>query len=281
MDDLKSGSGTAEVDKAECILVFCTKQYFEKKNSFKELYRAVVQRRTILAMLEPDATQEGGFDQATIERFITSKSVSKFNLQTKWSEWKEDRELLPNAFDHAPDEHDVRAALFATPPVEWNRLPHFQDVTIRLIAQNGILGNRAGPSPPLLYLQGEVATFKVYLPPPQMGRKYHLFCSEFNEGARGVTEECMASSVYRTTGKKLSAKLTYTTNIEELESCDHMLLLLDSRTWTSGYLTAKLVEHIHVAMRLGVHIVCCHEFLSVVGPTRHACDFGLMFGERW
>ena len=37
VDDLKSGSGTAEVDKSECILVFCTSQYFEKKNSLKEL----------------------------------------------------------------------------------------------------------------------------------------------------------------------------------------------------------------------------------------------------
>ena len=26
VDDLKSGSGTAEVDKSECILVFCTSQ---------------------------------------------------------------------------------------------------------------------------------------------------------------------------------------------------------------------------------------------------------------
>ena len=77
VDDLKSGSGTAEVDASECILVFCTAQYFEKKNSMKELYRAVCQRRPILAMLEPDATQEGGLDRNAIEELITNERLNK------------------------------------------------------------------------------------------------------------------------------------------------------------------------------------------------------------
>jgi len=123
VDDLKSGSGTAEVDKSECILVFCTSQYFEKKNSLKELYRAVVQRRPILAMLEPDATQEGGLDQVAVEALITNKKLDKFKLRKKHKEWSDDGELLPAAFDHAPDETEVRAALFSTPTCEWNRLP--------------------------------------------------------------------------------------------------------------------------------------------------------------
>ena len=70
VDDLRSGSGTAEVDKSGCVLVFCTSQYFEKKNSMKELYRAVVQRRPILAMLEHNPTQEGGLDQDRLANFF-------------------------------------------------------------------------------------------------------------------------------------------------------------------------------------------------------------------
>ena len=124
-------------------------------------------------MLEPDATQEGGLDQAAVEALITNKKLDKFKLRKKWAEWGEEGELLPAAFDHAPDEVEVREALFATPPVEWNRLPHFQDVTIRLIAQNGILHGQSGE----LYLQGEAATGKISLPPPLKGRQYHLFCS--------------------------------------------------------------------------------------------------------
>ena len=277
VDDLKSGSGTAEVDKSECVLVFCTSQYFEKKNSLKELYRAVCQRRPILAMLEPDATQEGGLNQAAVEALISNVKLDKFKLRKKWAEWNEDGELLAAAFDHAPDEADVRAALFAMPPVEWNRLPHFQDVTIRLIAQNGILGGKGGA----LYLQGEAATGKVSLPSPLKGREYHLFCSPFNAGAAEVAEELRSADIFVTKGKKASAPLTHTADVSKLESCDHMLVLLDKRTWTSGEDTAKLVEHIHTAMKLGVRVSCVHEFPGVVGPPRHECDFGLMFNDDW
>ena len=277
VDDLKSGSGTAEVDKSECILIFCTSQYFEKKNSLKELYRAVVQRRPILAMLEPDATQEGGLNQMAVEALITNSKLDKYKLRKKWAEWKEEGELLSAAFDHAPDEIEVRAALFATPPVEWNRLPHFQDVTIRLIAQNGILNGRAGE----LYLQGEAAMGKIPLPPPLVGRSFHLFCSPFNAGAVEFAEELKAAPVFVTKGKQVSAPLTYTTDVSKLAACDHMLVLLDARTFTSGDDTAKFVEHMHEAMRVGVHLNCIHEFPSVVGPPRYECEFGLFFGDDW
>jgi hypothetical protein len=73
----------------------------------------------------------------------------------------------------------------------------------------------------------------------------------------------------------------YTTNDANLASCDHMLVLLDYRTWTSGEQTAALVEHIHDAMRTGVHLVCVHEFPSLVGPARHECEFGMMFNDDW
>lgn len=153
----------------------------------------------------------------------------------------------------------------------------FQDVTIRLIAQNGVLHGQSGE----LYLQGEAATVKVSLPPPLKGREYHLFCSPFNQGAKEVAEELKCSDVFVTEGKKASATLTYTTDASMLATCDHMLVLLDERTWTSGETTAKLVEHIHEAMRLGVHLNCVHEFPSVVGPSRHECEFALMFGDDW
>jgi hypothetical protein len=277
VDDLKSGSGTAEVDQSNCILVFCTAQYFTKQNSLKELYRAVVQRRPILAMLEPDATQEGGLNQAAVEALITNTALDKFKLRKKWVEWKEQGSLLPNAFAHAPDEADVRAALFAIPPVEWNRLPHFQDVTIRKIAQDGILGGNGGE----LYLQGEAAMGKVSLPPPLNGREFHLFCSAHNAGAVERAIELKEADVWVTQGKKESASLTYTTDVTKLALCDHMLVLLDERTWTSGEDTAKFVDDIHAAMRAGVHLNCIHEFPSVVGPPRHECEFGLMFSDDW
>ena len=60
-----------------------------------------------------------------------------------------------------------------------------------------------------------------------------------------------------------------------------MLCLLDSRTFPSGEDTAKVVKHMHEAMRLGVHLNCIHEFPAVVDPPRHECEFGLFFGDDW
>jgi hypothetical protein len=79
--DLKSGSSTAELDKSGCTLVFCTVNYFEKRNSLKELFRAVWQGKCILAMLEPDATQQGGLDQADVRALITNAKLDKYQVR--------------------------------------------------------------------------------------------------------------------------------------------------------------------------------------------------------
>jgi hypothetical protein len=183
---------------------------------------------------------------------------------------------LPGLADKAPTSAIVRVLLLL------NRTPlhlDVQDVTIRLIAQKGILQGKKGE----LCLQGEAAMGKVYLPPPLMGRTYHLFCSEFNAGATEFAEELRDSSVFEKKGKKASAPLTFTSRLEHHKAgdCDHMIVLLDKCTWTSGEDTAKLVEHIHEAMWAGVHIVCVHEFPSLVGPERYDCEFNLMFGDDW
>jgi hypothetical protein len=75
--DLKSGSGMTELDKSGCILVFCTAPYLEKRNSLKELFRAVCQRKYILAMLEPDVTQQGGLNQVDVQALITDTKLDR------------------------------------------------------------------------------------------------------------------------------------------------------------------------------------------------------------
>jgi hypothetical protein len=47
-------------------------------------------------------------------------------LHEAYTEWEQEGKLLPGAFEYPPHENDVRTALFEIPPVEWNRLPHFQ-----------------------------------------------------------------------------------------------------------------------------------------------------------
>jgi len=269
----------AKVDTSECILVFCSNAYFTKKNSMKELFRAVVQKRPILVMLEPDVTQDGGLTQGAITDMLTSENLEvtdamlhkklsgvKFEwVQQSYAKWNEEGTLAPDAFKHAPSGAEVAAALFKKDPVEWNRLPHFQDVTIRLIAERGILDGMNK-----LYLQGEVASIKVKLSPQSKG--FHLYCSSFNEGAKELVEELKTSNVWKTSNpSKDQPELKWTDELALCSRCDHMLVLLDARTWTSEEKTPKLVEEIESAMAEGIQLLCVHECPSVVGPSRHAC----------
>ena len=239
----------------------------------KELYRAVVQKRPILAMLEPDVTQDGGLDEPVIRAMLGSEDLDgvKFSwLQGKWKEWRDEGALAPGAFDHAPSGREVAAALFTVAPVEWNRLPHFQDVTIRLIAERGILHGTGGS----LYLQGEMASVKVPIAPSV--HRFHLYCSPHNIGAKGLAHELQASDIL---GK--TQGLAWTDDETLRTECDRMLVLLDSRTWTSGVTTANLVKEIDEMMAIGIPFVCVHEFPSVVGPARNACNFEKMFRSDW
>jgi hypothetical protein len=70
----------AELDKSGCVLVFCTSSYFEKRNSLKELFRAVCQRKYILAMLEPDVTQQGGLTHVDVQALITHAKLDKLQV---------------------------------------------------------------------------------------------------------------------------------------------------------------------------------------------------------
>jgi hypothetical protein len=129
-----------------------------------------------------------------------------------------------------------------------------QDVTLRLIAQRGVFRSKActsttqtlrrlfvsrgasltahvgsrrhasarvGASSELLYLENETAFEKVLLPPPLIGRKYHLFCSAYNAGALALAKELSESNIFVTEGKKASAALYFTTDVDELAQCDH------------------------------------------------------------
>ena len=233
----------------------------------KELYRAVVQCRPILAVLEPDESQDGGLNQDAITSLITDELLDQHGLRSKWDKWRKEKAILPEAFEsnrQAPGAHEVRAALFASPPVEWHRLPQLQDVTIRLIAQYGTARGQE------LYLEGEAATKQVSVPPPSSGRTSHVFCSPFNAGALEVVTELNVCGILG------DQQLLCTSDVEQLDACEHMLVLLDARTWTSGKDTFHLGEHIEAALRSGVHLCCVHEFPSLLGSPRHASAFLLI-----
>lgn len=54
VDDLQEGKGAESVDASAVTLVFAKSPYFERPNCVRELLRAVVMRKPLITLLEPD-----------------------------------------------------------------------------------------------------------------------------------------------------------------------------------------------------------------------------------
>ena len=121
-----------------------------------------------------------------------------------------------------------------------------------------------------MYIQTGVSIDWV---PANAVKRFHLFVSSNNHGALKLVQE-VGDLI-----KPLALSLSVTTNIAELQSCQHMLLYLDRRTWTSGKFSAVLEEEVRIAMQLGIHVLLAHETepivlrLSASGPQHHGVHF--------
>jgi hypothetical protein len=56
--------------------------------------------------------------------------------------------------------------------------------------------------------------------------------------------------------------LAATAQLTNLSECDHMLLYLNSQTWTRGLESDTLANEVTEAMDLGVHLLLAHESAS-------------------
>jgi len=117
-------------------------------------------------------------------------------------------------------------------------------------------------------MQGEIVQqFKAnpfQLKPVRSDCQYHLYCSLHNPGAEAVARELQG----------LFSTLTYTSDVNKLESCEHMVLYMNNQTWTRGAESAAFVHEILDAMRLGVHRLLVHEVPGVrMNDNRRACSF--------
>ena len=114
VDDLKDINNLDKYIKlAKAVLVFCTDGYFGSKNCITELRAAVRQVKLIIPLVDPDASK-GGLTKDQVQEQLTKAEESLFE---KW--------LFGNT---GPSAQELFAALFASPPVEWNRIGAFQDV---------------------------------------------------------------------------------------------------------------------------------------------------------
>jgi len=177
-----------------------------------------------------------------------------------------------------PGGQALHAALFTSEPIEWNRIGHFQDVTMRLIAER-LLPDAAGST----YVDREIVnqTLKPLLQP---NKSFHVYCSALNPGSTEVMAEVSREHGFSMQLEnpahhaKLTDALHVTTDAAKLPNCDHMLLYLTSQTWTRGEASATLGSELMMAMSLDIHVLVVHEMPGGGGQeARFGCEFGAFF----
>ena len=327
VDDLEDiGNLGQYIERTQMVLVFCSKGYFQSKNCMIELRSSVTMKKPILPVVDFDLTRGGMTREQVREELIAAEGS-----YAKWG-----------FGNPGPYGLELYNALFASEAVEWNRLGHFQDVTLRLIGERLLpemnAGSSEGAAPifktlgeavvsvddpvaaaatrtfadetgfvhklRLTYVAGEVVNKdQKDLPPPRDDNRYHVYCSPNNVGALELLEEmCKARGlqlkmcavdddetpkarpssfakvkraatvqfkVPEPKQKGEPASLYVTMSIEDLPECDHMLVYLNGKTWTSGDISASFAEEVASAMDARVGTVLAHEMIGIGQEARH------------
>ena len=72
VDDLKEGKGAEYVDASSVSLIFCSKGYFASPNCMREILRAVVTGKPMVALLEPEASHGGMTQEQIYEQLVNA-----------------------------------------------------------------------------------------------------------------------------------------------------------------------------------------------------------------
>jgi len=276
VDDLvEIGALEHYIDACRSILIYCSDGYFHSKNCIRELIATAKKNKPVIALIEPDKSR-GLSVQQVHEQILRAAD--------HYMDWGID--------DAAPHGQNLIDHVFANEPIEWNRIGHFQDVTMRLIA------DRLLPAAPnSTFVDNEIVSHQPAPLQPPNG-SFHVYCSSFNAGALGLMNEVAQEQRFRALEGVASAKqntsssfplssagvtapkgtLHIATDKASLALCDHMLLYLTAQTWTRGANSDALAGEIEEALGLGIHILLAHEMPGIGGQEhRHGCEFGAFF----
>lgn len=182
IDDMEEGVGKEYLDKSSICLVFCTAGYFESKNCMRELLRAVLKRVKIITVMEPEAIH-GKMTKEQVREALEKAEANydRWGLAAEVETWTQEDGTGP-----LPDFETLYDALFEDQDaIEWNRFKHYQDVSVRLIA-NGII-DKCGET----YVPAELIHKVVIggVPKLTLPMKFHVFASANNYGAADIIAE--------------------------------------------------------------------------------------------
>lgn len=80
-------------------------------------------------------------------------------------------------------------------------------------------------------------------------------------------------------GSTATRHLRVSSKLDELQECDHMLVYLNLKTWTSGAKSNELAAEVRMAMTMGVHLLLVHEMPGEWQTARHGCPFSDLFSH--
>ena len=112
------------IDGTSVVLVYCSEGYFTSKNCMRELVGATVKQKPLIALTDPE-TKKGGLSleivhQQLVEADALSRNWNFLGLQAASNGANYQEAYL------WPGGQKLYEDLFASEPIEWNRISHFQ-----------------------------------------------------------------------------------------------------------------------------------------------------------
>ena len=292
VDNLGGGADHPHIDVSGGVLCYCTQRWFTSHPCVREVVRAVLRKKPLIALLEADSDSHGGYTEKECRRILMSEEyrdiLTSEQMQHDVEGWAND---WGDKSVRVPEGEDIAKALFeASTPIVWYRLAELQEISLRLIAEWVLTEPRKRGEEYIqrTYYQGELVhelennpiTFvdleqcgSVFATSEMASqhRKWHLYCSPKNEGAKAVGQ-----LLEKACGGKHGFK--WTENMEKLEQCGAMLVLLNRKTWSS----ARFAKQVRLAMREGVRLQLAHEVPGAQKESynRYDCPFDEFFDKE-
>ena len=283
VDNHGGGKDFPHIDVSDFMLCYLSELWFWNPPCLREIVRAMVRKKPLIALLEPDTSeQHGGNYEAKCREILLSKEYSDKMERVMGPQVEEWAVAWDQPSLRLPTGQEIVAALFERQPaVVWYRLADFQDISMRLIAERLLPDASeyqvASKYEQVAYMKGEVVQQvkgQLVLPAVRADCRFHLFLSPSSPGgdaALSIAEEL----------KAFLPTLTWTTDVAQLPSCEHMVVLLTDETWTRGRESDAFAHDVCEAMRKGVHRWLVHEVVGArLGDSevRHATSFENLIG---
>ena len=133
----------------------------------------------------------------------------------------------------------------------------FQDITMRLIVERLLPKDH-----PPICMPSELSTRRRAVQHPRDGRRFHAYCSPSNPGATKML--CEAA-------ERLGIRIAISEQIDELSSCECMLVYLTALTWAGSEENEAFTEEVSRAIAQDVPLLLAHEVPGLGGQEERHC----------